>query len=85
MKEFASNISCQLITTQKIQSINSNGEHGPWSSDGTVVADIELLSRANYFIGSSSTRYIVFFEIVVFLYIEIFKVKKSHDNIYKIL
>ena len=54
MKSVAVKLHCDLIVAAKNNNNNNNnnnGEHGPWADGISVLVDIDLLSRADHFIG----------------------------------
>merc|ERR1711871_1198321 len=52
MQEQAKILSCEFVTSNHTKVRNSYGEHGPFHGE-IAMADIDLLSNSDYFIGSS--------------------------------
>ena len=60
MAEFIDSRGCDIQITRRethkrVKRSTTNLEHGPWGDGFNSIADIELLSRADHFIGSAGT------------------------------
>ena len=53
----SSSLKCDIVTSERIVGSSFSTEHGPWGGSGTTILDTELLSRADYFIGTGGSTF----------------------------
>ena len=62
LQNASSGLNCDVVVSKRTVQKTWLSEHGPWANSGSTLLDVELLSRADYFIGSPGSSFSWFIE-----------------------